>query len=495
MRTRIAFIGLLAVAIGGGACIPLIDLNATQGQPPPATTLGASVTRPTADRTVPSGAVVAIEWTAGNTTGNEAIGTLLVRRRADRAETILSGGVRITATGVRESFTWDTTGFDGGAYNIIVRITAGALTDESIGTGIITINSPPDLTFTDPFEDATLPDPDADNETPTVRIRWSAFDADGDGKMELSVDPDSDPENGNEILLLERDLASDASFDSFEWNGDDMDGERVETGTYRIFARIFDDVNPSRVVNGLATITIPDAVEPVTNKVTEPSEDRQFLASETSTKIQYTIAESDDVLIDLKIDTDDNHQNGNEVTILAQRLVEADTDSGDFDWNGQDSAGVVVGDNIYRVFMVINRGSGPPTTLEAAGLIFRRSEENKPLIGLLQPATDQTVNLGQFVTIRWRDDDPSETARITLRVDDDAMPQESTETGAAEIEILTGREAKGDGVQDSFAWQVPSNLAPGTYFIFAYIDRDGAAPFEHASVAPGRIIIRDPAMP
>ena len=99
---------------------------------------------------------------------------------------------------------------------------------------------------------------------------------------------------------------------------------------------------------------------------------------------------------------------------------------------------------------------------------------------------------GSFVTIRWRDDDPSETATIRLAIDDDMNPQEATETDDPEMEILSGRVASGDGVQDTFSFQVPSTLAPGTYFVFGYIDRDGAAPFEHSSVAAGRIIIRDP---
>lgn len=495
MRGAIVFGGVLILGIAA-SCIPVIDLDADDKAPPPGVLLAASVNRPADDRTVPTGAVVSIEWTAANLTNDEAIATLLVRKRSDRSETILTGGVLVTEVGVRESFDWNTANFDGGEYNVLVRIVAGELTDEEIGAGIITINSPPQLSFTEPFEDTTLEneDPESD-ETPTVRIRWSAFDPDGDGKLELGVDPDTDHTNGNEIILVEKDLETDAAFDSFDWDGNDGDDVRVDTGVYNVYARIFDEINTDVIVNGLATITVPDAPEEVENAVTQPEEDRTFLTTDATTRIEYTISQDDDVLIDLKIDTDDNHQNGNEITILSQRLVEADTTSGNFDWNGQNSAGAAVADGIYRVFMAISTGAGNPTTFQAEGLVFRRAEANKPLIGLLQPATNTTSSAGSFLNIRWRDDDPSETGRVFLFVDDDPNPEEATETGAAEIEILANRDAGGDDVQDSFSWQIPSTLAPGTYYIFAYVDRDGARPFEQSSVAPGRLIIPDPANP
>ena len=64
-------------------------------------------------------------------------------------------------------------------------------------------------------------------------------------------------------------------------------------------------------------------------------------------------------------------------------------------------------DGIYRTFILVNRGSGTPATAEAEGLIFRRSVNNKPLIGLIFPTADQTLLAGQILTIRWRDDTPS----------------------------------------------------------------------------------------
>src|SRR5262249_57314020 len=120
------------------------------------------------------------------------------------------------------------TGYPGGKYNIIARISAGDKDQEAVGAGIITINSPPELMFTDPFQDVTLQNPEpGSTDMPTVQIRWSASDADGDGKLELGVDIDTDHTNGNEIVLQMKDLPTDAAFDSFAWNGNDSSNIRV----------------------------------------------------------------------------------------------------------------------------------------------------------------------------------------------------------------------------------------------------------------------------
>jgi hypothetical protein len=118
-----------------------------------------------------------------------------------------------------------------------------------------------------------------------------------------------------------------------------------------------------------------------------------------------------------------------------------------------------------------------------------------PLIGMLTPATARTLSPGEFLTINWRDDDPTGRSLIRLTVDDDRYPEETTETDEAEIEILSDRDASADGVQDSFPWQVPSTLEPGTYYIFGYIQRNAAGATDHVSVAPGTLIIADPANP
>lgn len=463
----------------------------------PLTPLAVSIIKPASSQTVGQGDIVELEFTAANTTGEDSIATVLVRKRDDREETILVGGIRLTSQGVHESMDWNTGGFASGRYNVIIRIEAGDETTEEVSTAIITLNAPPTLTFNEPFEDTTLAeddDPD-DDETPKITFRWSASDADGDGTFTLELDLDEDHTNENEIVLLERDLPEDGALDSFDFEGLDSAGARVDGGTYFYFARLSDPQNEESFVEGLARITVLDSNEEsdAVLAVTEPDEDAEFLSTTATFEIKYTLNEDRDVLIDLKIDTDDAHTNGNEQTILSQRLVDQSLHEDTFQWTGTLSDGSPAPDGIYRTFILVNRGSGTPPTAEAEGLIFRRSEVNKPLIGIIQPTADQTLRGGQILTIQWRDDTPGGTAaKVFLFIDDDRNPQEAVETGAAERQVLADRDATLDAVSDSFPLSVPADLAPGTYFIFAYIDRDGAAPFEHSNVAAGRIIIDDP---
>jgi hypothetical protein len=463
----------------------------------PLTPLTVSIIKPASSRTVGQGDLVELEFTATNATGDDSVATVLVRKRDDREETILVGGIRLTSKGVHESMDWDTGGFASGRYNVIIRIEAGDETKEEVSTAIITINAPPTLTFNEPFEDTTLAEDDNpdDSDTPKITFRWSAADADGDGKFTLELDPDQDHSNDNEIVLLERDLPADGGLDSFDFKGLDSDGGRVDGGTYFYFARLSDAQNKESFVEGLARITVLESNEEsdAVLAVTKPKEDTEFLSTTATFDITYTLNEDRDVLIDLKIDTDDAHTNGNEKTILSQRLVDRSVHEDTFQWTGTLSDGSPAPDGIYRTFILVNRGSGTPGTAQADGLIFRRSEANKPLIGITSPTSDQTMLAGQILTIQWRDDTPGGApAKVFLFIDDDPNPQEAVETGAPERQVLADRDATLDSVNDSFPLSIPADLAPGTYFIFAYIDRDGAAPFEHSSVAAGRIIIRDP---
>ncbi|MBI5866516.1 MAG: hypothetical protein HZB38_18765 [Planctomycetes bacterium] len=463
---------------------------------PPRPSRAISSVRPSASRTVGRGDIVEVEWTSVNNTSDDAIITVLVRKRDDRAETILLGGVRVADIGDHQSIDWNTTDFVRGRYNVVIQIAAGDQSTEEVSSAIITINEPPTLGFTEPLTDTTLEnDADlSDDETPKVIIRWSGSDPDGDGRMSLELDSDVNHDSGNEVVLVTKDLPEVGTIDSFEFTGNDKDSSRVDAGTYAYFARLTDGKNAERLAEGLARITVLEAPEPNTNTlaVTKPSADTSFVAGGNPIDITYTLNETKDVLIDLKIDTDDSHTTGNEQIILSQRLVSSSTREDTFAWDGNDSTGTPVQDGIYRVFILVNRGSGTPGSAQAEGLIFRRGEENKPLIAVIGPTSDQTVRGGQNVTVSWRDDDPSTTAKVFIYLDDDRFPQEATETGAAERLLLADRSASADDVSDTFVFGMPADLAPGTYYLFAYVDRDAAAPYEHSSVAAGRLIIADP---
>ena len=489
----------LTWSLMGSGCFPLIDLDKEASIGPSLTkTLTVAVNRPAADRNVPEGALVEIEWTASNLTDSEAIATILARDRSDLSDIILAGGVRVAERGTTQSTTWDTTEFGGRRFSIIVRVAAGSRTEEDVAAGEVTVNAAPQLDFTEPFEDVTLEqtDPNATDD-PTVTIRWTSVDPDDEAEFDIGVDLDEDHANDNETLILGGVLPTQSDFDTFDWNGQDGDGARVDAGTYIVYARVNDGVNPERFIDAPGRIIVPELDEPnepdpIVLEFTAPTEDVEFLTTDDPLEIAYTIDESDDVLVDIAIDTDDNHNNANEIVIDSGRLIDPDTKEGSLDWNGKDDDGADVPDGIYKLHLIVNRGSGSPQLVDAEGLVFRRDDEDKPLIALLQPATEQTPTAGDRVLISWRDDDPSDSAKVRLTLDDDDAPNEATETDEPEIDILPfskNREAAGDGVQDTLQYQIPANLADGDYFVFAYIDRDAAAPYDHISVAPGRVRI------
>ncbi|HUU82753.1 MAG TPA: hypothetical protein VM243_04535 [Phycisphaerae bacterium] len=494
MRNGVLLALALTCPLLGAGC-PLIDLD-----PPGAATgetLAISVLDPSTDHPVPLGNVVPIEWTAVNLTGSEAIATILVEFRPDMVQTILAGGVRTDETRGSGVYEWDTTGFEAGQYAIIVSLEAGGLLSRETAAGRITLDVPPSFEFTAPATDTTLESGE------TVTISWVGGDPDGNGSVQIGVDSDTDHENGNETIIGEQALPTVSGNESLEWDGTNSVGVSVAEGLYRPFAVVSDGVSPAQIVNGLARITVvggEDGVGPTQTAITQPEEDTDFLVGDDPLTIEFTFAAHEDVLIDLKIDTDDDHANGNETTILSQRLVSSDTDEDSFDWDGTDSEADAVDDGIYRIFMVINTGSGQPETAQASGLVFRRADEDQPLIALLEPCCVQTLNPGDYLSIRWRDDDPSGEATIRITIDDDNSPNETLEEGEAEIEILADRiaegdeEDEGDGVLDTFTYQIPSSLVPGTYYVFGYIQRaPGSVVPDHQSMAPAAFIVKDPA--
>jgi hypothetical protein len=345
--------------------------------------------------------------------------------------------------------------------------TEGAETDEDHGGG---------------SEDGEDNGEEGDPEVSEVLIRWAGFDPEGGAFVHLTLDPDEDHTNGNEIVILSRALPTTDEFDSYTFRGRDRAGTFVPADTYNLFARVFDKVNPDLYVEGLARIAVTE-VEGVPGegetRITKPGADTGFVGSGGTFTIEYAVHESAEVEVELLVDTDDNRDNGNEFKIMAARTIPVGQTTQTFEWNGKDSAGATLGDDIYRVVLAVKQGS-TRRTVDSPGLIFRRSEANKPLIALLEPSTQRTLKTGDTLNIRWRDDDPSGNAviRITL-----------ARIGQNETEILSGRKAADDGDSDSFAYTIPSALTPGLYTIYLYIDRDGSSPYDHVSLGTARVEI------
>ena len=468
----LATVGLLCLCFGG-TCLPL-ELNPPQV--PASEKLAITVPEPNTDRSVAQGDSVNILWNASNLTGAPAYLSFILESRDDLSRRTLVDRRELDATGMDETQVWNTASYKG-RFAVIGHIEAGGLTREYTAKGIITVDAPPTFVFTSPTGDASY---QLGADTP-LKITWTGGDETATAR--IGLDPDTDHTNNNEIFIKDVTLTDPPAAGSLDWTGQDESSNDVEPGTYNLFARVSDSLNPVLFVEGAGQITVlaKAPAEPNSPEILEPNVDTEF-RTEATLSIKYkTRNASDDVLVDLKIDTDDNHANGNEKTILSQLLVKANTDPNVFAWNGSDSTGVPVSDGIYRLLLVVSGATGTPTTTESKALVFRRSTEHEPLIALVLPAATTKVNPGDFVNIKWRDNDPNGAATIRLTVSTSSTPG-----GTEPKEILSGRPSAPEGVQTTFNWQVNSSFAPGTYYIFGEISSG------NTSLAPGRVIIQDP---
>ncbi|MCG3126623.1 MAG: hypothetical protein CHACPFDD_01474 [Phycisphaerae bacterium] len=445
-------------------------------------------TAPASDATLPLNGTVTIGWTAfdGDGDGRVSIGVDTDANHSSGNEhTILADRV-LPRFSTADTFDWDGRDTDGellpaATYNVFATVT-DTLHDAAVVEALATITTPntqPTFAFTGLSSDVTVDSGDS------VTITWTVSDVDDTAFVTILIDDDTADDDANDT--------TPATVIVARQNDADGDGETTwdtsgfAAGEYFVQARVEDDVNTALFVVAGGSVTVQNAAPEVT--FTAPTEDTTFLTTDTPLSIAFTVTDADDdALIDLKIDADDDHANGNEQTILQQRQILAGTSDETFAWNGNLANGTPAADGIYVLFATANDNVNAPATVVADALIFRRSGANQPLIALLSPASPQTIDPGDFLTIGWRDDDPAGDATIRITVDDDATPGEGTETGDAEVEILSGRSAASDDGLDTFLWQAPS-LDPGTYHVFGYISGTGG---QHVVVSQGTVIIRDP---
>ena len=486
MRIAILVAAALSMLLVGGTCLPLVDTINNRVIDPDGRKLAIALRQPTSAETLAGGETLSILWTGSNLTGDTATVSISVESRDDLSRTTLVSGIAFVGTSDGGEYRWDTTGFSG-PYAIILRIATANTSYEETGPELITIDAPPTFAFRQPTADVTFESGDS------VTIAWFGGD-DGATTAEIGLDPDGNHTTGNEVIIHEPNLPNPAAFDSFEWTGNDSSGSSIDHGTYYLYATVSDEINPEIIVESDVLITIVEEVADEGIVVVEPAEDVDFVDTDDFVTIEYRVNKSSDVLVDVKLNTDNSLTNGNEITIDSQRLVEADTDPDPFEWDGTDSGGDAVPDGIYEVFISVSTGGSSPQTATADGLVYRRTTDTEPLIGLLDPSGVESLDAGDYLVIEWRDDDPGEEATIRITLDDDDEPN-SGEDGSdpndiEEIVILEGRAALGDDVQDTFTYQIPGSLDPGTYYIFAYIDQDGAG---NVSIAGGRLVVSDPA--
>lgn len=449
-------------------------------------------TAPAADVVLASGGTLTLAWTGGDADGDGNLSIFLDpdtdHESGNEVEILRGRALPVAVTA--ESFQWDGTGTDGngvpsGTYGLFARLDDSVNTPMTVeGLAKVTApNAPPTITITEPSEDVSIDAGDS------FTIKWVVQDAEDTAFVTILYDDDlfddDDTDSTPAILLVDRQQDADGSGE-FVW-----DSTGVASGTYSIHARVDDGTNDLVFLPSLFSITIANA--PPAVAFTAPTSDTEFLNSDASFEIAFTVEDADDVLLDLKIDSDEDHANGNEIAILLQRLIKPGSTAQTFTWDGTSPLPAApIGSGMYALFAIARDDVNERVITAADALILRRADADSVLIGLLQPARPVTVDPGDFVTIVWRDDDPTGTATIRLTIDDDQTIDDGTETGQTQMDILNFRLADEDGLLDQFDWQVPS-LDPGTYYVFATIS--SGVPNENTSRAAGVVIVRDPANP
>ncbi len=456
-----------ALALGGllvaGGCPLLFNDDAPEATPGVVT---VTATAPLGDRTVLEGADVVIGWSAFDEDGVGLQIEALVRGPGEIQETSVGGPTSVGQGRSSGEFTWDTTGFAAGVYRTRVRaLVAGIERGSDVTDGTISIDGAPTFAFVAPTTPVTV-EPEG-----MVTIEYRADDPEGVGSVQIGIDPDQDHESGNEQTLETRDLLAEDPNDPnatemIEWDGADADGERVDAGEYFVFAIVDDEAHPILVEEAAGVVTVEEMPDPNEDEVElgfiAPTADTSFETAARPITFEFGVNEEADVLVDLRLDSDDNRANGNEIAILLQRLVQAGVETDTFTWNGSDAAGDSVADGIYTPVLRVTRETGAPQSLDADGLVLVRTSD----------APSASRETWRRSTGSWSRDALSD--QLAARRD----PAVVYDPEAAGVLLFGGRNLSGDALGDTWLrldgeWVVQDVVGPPA--------RDGHALADNAS--------------
>jgi len=367
-----------------------------------------------------------------------------------------------------------------GTYYVLAVLDNGAgteLTDLSLGT----IRVP--FAFTEPREDAELAEADD-----SITIEWEMDDGGLGGLLSLALDTDLDHTSGNEELLAAEGPFG-GSLTSFEVTGSMITAAEIEPGIYYLCAWIEQSGLDDIFVTAPVQITIGN-FGPPTLEFVGLDEDVEALVGDVVT-IEWDDEDVDDnATINLFVDSDQNHNNGNEIQLIWDRLEDPDgLDDDRFVWDTTSQR-----PDEYYVFATISDGTDS-VDVEADGRIMLRKCEDCPLITLIAPATTVTNDTQDSVVISWDDDVPSAQAMIALYYVD---PDEENPTLISE-DIAANPDQADD---DQYEWEfAPDDLTAravpqGVYKVKAYIKEGVESPvpggdFDGWDMAMGMVIIKN----
>lgn len=171
-----------------------------------------------------------------------------------------------------------------------------------------------------------------------------------------------------------RDALSDGDSDVYLW---DFTGVRV--GDYVIIAVIetpdgrtveVSSRDLDRGTNGVITLTTPLAVPTLT--FTAPGDADETVNGGDTFAITWTDngATNGEAMLLLGLDTDSDHENGNEIVLVRDEPLSADGDTGTFLFAFADADGNPVSAGDYTVFAIVDDNANDPVIEEATGLLI-----------------------------------------------------------------------------------------------------------------------------
>jgi hypothetical protein len=216
----------------------------------------------------------------------------------------------------------------------------------------------------------------------SVTIQWADIATVPGTVVRLQAQREAQPQafTGPVILLIGdgnpgsgRDALADGDNDKFEWDltgvpiGDYMITATIESpdgATQTTFSRD-PDLGSSGIIQVTTTLPVP------TLTFTAPVTDTNVTTGNT-TNITWTDNGDDNAvaLLTLGLDTDTDHNNGNEIILLRDQLLSADGNTGQFTFAFQDENGETVPDGTYTVFARLSDNAHDAVTVEAAGKLI-----------------------------------------------------------------------------------------------------------------------------
>lgn len=191
----------------------------------------------------------------------------------------------------------------------------------------------------------------------------------------------------------------------------------------------------------------------------------------------------DEVILDVGVDFDTDHDNGNEIFLVTDETLGPGVDVTPTPGVRFNTPGATPAD--YIVFGRLDDGVNDVTTVDFVKRLRVRPADGRPSIRLTDVRFNDTnfngvMDPGERWVIEWTALDVEEGDTISLAYDDDPIPLEATETGAiSEVTFAVAIDAQeGDGSYE-YDWRHADVTRPsvpaGEYFIHAYITRQSTS--------------------